>query len=328
MKTSYKQNAHNVLLMLLCLIGGLTTTGFASLATENKVYKHYSLHINLFSVNPNQTLDSYKWHGSSSYSVPYACGLSCYEQQRKFMVKVTGKNIKQRFIVNVEVTPNKRDSDTAADSFEVDFTDLKARSFELAKDEDGRVYMLNLTPGIKIIDNRPKRADDTSFKFSRWDFDSSMVIFNDSFYVGKTNNKGGPIAFVSYPGMAKVEFALEPFRGAKRLGTLKNGKIQIRSEDGQSLDIYGVKNGVHEMQLPGGPYKVWVRWQNLPGEAKFEIPPKEDWIRMVKAKFAEEGNTPPTDEELDKGYERIKHEKHLPLSSGVGPIKPADRIDK
>ncbi len=79
------------------------------------------------------------------------------------------------------------------------------------------------------------------------------------------------------------------------------------------------------MQLPGGPYQVWVRWQNLPEEA---IPTKEEWVRIVKAKFAEMGNTPPTDEELDKGYERIKHEKHLALSSGIGPIKPKDRIEK
>jgi len=155
-----------------------------------------------------------------------------------------------------------------------------------------------------------------------------MVIFNDSIYAGKIGCSGGPLAYVSYPGFAKVEFALEPFRGAKRLGTLKDGKIQIRSEDGQSLDIYGVKNGVHRIQLPGGPFEVWVRWQNLPEEAKFEVPPKEDWIRMVKAKFAEMGNTPPTDEELDKGYERTKHERHMPLSSGVGPIKQNDRIDE
>jgi hypothetical protein len=325
-----KQGRKNInstrLLMLLCLIGGLTTTSFASL--EDKVHKYYSLKTNIFSVNPTQTLDSYKWYGSSSASGNSSCGLACYDQQRNFRVNVSGKNIKQRFIVNVEVTPDKRDSATAADSFEVDFTDLKARSFELAKNEDGRIYMLNLTPGIKIVDNRPVRADDTSFNLSRWSFDNSMVIFNDSFYVGKTNNTGGPMAFVSYPGMAKVEFALEPFREAKRLGTLKDGRIQIRSEDGQSVDIYNVKNGKHDMQLPGGPYEVWVRWQNLPGESEFEIPPKDEWIRMVKAKFAEMGNTPPTDEELDKGYERVKHEKHLPLSSGVGPIKPSDRIDK
>ena len=325
MKTSYKQNIRNMgLLILLCLIGSLTTTCFASLATENKVYKHYSLDIDIFSVNPNQPLDSYRFHGSGSAGTGGAVGLA-YPGKR---VNITSTNKKGRFIVNVGIVPSEQNSDTEADSFEVDFTDMKARSFELAKNENGSVCVLNLTPGIKIIDNRPKRADDTSFKFSRWILSNSMVIFNDSMYVGKIGCSGGPLAYVSYPGLAKVEFALEPFREAKRLGTLKNGRIQIRSEDGQLLDIYGVKNGVHEIQLPGGPYEVWVRWQNLPGEAKFEIPTKEEWIRMVKAKFAEMGNTPPTDEELNKGYERIKHEKHLPLSGGVGPIKPADRIDK
>ena len=255
-------------------------------------------------------------------------GLGCHDDVRNFRINVTGKNRKGRFVVNVSIAPGKNDSATKEDSFEVDFTDLKARSFELVKNDDGRVYMLNLTPGIKIIDNRPKRADDTSFRFGRWTLIDSMVIFNDSVYAGKIGCSGGPLAYVSYPGFAKVEFALEPFRGAKRLGTLKDGKIQIRSEDGQSLDIYGVKNGVHQIELPGGPYEVWVRWQNLPGEAKFEVPPKEDWIRMAKARFAEMGNTPPTDEDLDRGYERTKHERHLPLSSGVGPIKQSDRIDE
>jgi hypothetical protein len=42
---------------------------------------------------------------------------------------------------------------------------------------------------------------------------------------------------------------------------------------------------------------------------------------MVRAGFAERGDTPPTDEELDKLYERIKYEKHIALKSGVGPIK-------
>ena len=324
MKTSYKLNILNMgLLMLFCLIGCLTTTSRASWITEDKVYKYYSLHIDLFSVDPNQPLDSYKFHGGGNCDVSGTVGLAYPGNQVNF----TSANRKGRFIVNVDIIPMKQNSNTEADSFEVDFTDLKARSFELAKNEDGRIYMLNLTPGVKTIDNRPKRADDTSFQFSRWILSDSMVIFNDSVYVGKLGCSGGPLAYVSYPGLAKVEFALEPFRGAKRFGTLGGGRIQIRSEDGQSLDIYGVKNGVHAIQLPGGPYEVWVRWQNLPGEAKFEIPSKEEWIRMVKAHFAEMGNTPPTDEELDKGYEKIKYEKHLPLSSGVGPIKSVDRVD-
>jgi hypothetical protein len=329
MKTTNKYNISKVKIILLFFsIIGLTTTCLASLSTEDKIYKHYTLDINFFSIDQRQPIDSYKWYGSGNTGSGGSVGLFCHDYARRFRINVSSKNRKGCFIANVSVVPDKNDYDTKEDSFEIDFTNLKPKSLELAKNDGGRVYMLNLTPSIKTVDNRPKRADDTSFEFSRWVLTDSMVIFNDSLYVGKIGCSGGPLAYVSYPGLAKVEFALEPFRGAKRLGTLKDGRIQIRSEDGQSLDIYGVKNGTHKMQLPGGPYEVWVRWQNLPGEAKFEIPSKEDWIRMVKDRFAEMGNTPPTDEELDKYYERIKHEKHLPLSSGVGPIKQIDRIEE
>jgi hypothetical protein len=307
---------------------GLTTVCLGSLSTEDKIHKYYTVDIHLFSMDPNQPLDSYEFNGGGSASGGGSVNLGGGGKSRYFRVNVVAKSRKGRFIANVDIVPGKNDTDTKEDSFEIDFTDLKPRSFELARDDDGRVYMLNLTPGIAIVDNRPKRADDTAFRFSRWSLHDSMVIFNDSVYAGKLGVAGGPLASVSYPGFAKVEFALEPFRGAKRLGTLKDGKIQIRSEDGQSLDIYGVKNGVHRIQLPGGPYEVWVRWQDLPGEAKFEVPAKEEWIRMVKARFAEMGNTPPTDEELDKLYERAKHQRVLPLSSGVGSIKQSDRIDE
>jgi hypothetical protein len=330
MKAINKHNVHKAKLILFVFaIIGLTTTCLASLSTEDKIHKYYAVDINLFSVDQTQPIESYRWHGSgSSYGSGGSVGLAGGGKSRYFRVNIAGKNIKGRFVVNVSIVPGKNDSTTKKDSFDIDFTDLKPRSFELAKDDDGRVYMLNLTPGIKIIDNRPKRADNTSFRFGIWSLIDSMVIFNDSVYAGKMGCSGGPLAYVRYPGFAKVEFALEPFRGAKRLGTLKDGKIQIRSEDGQSLDIYGVKNGVHQIELPGGPYEVWVRWQNLPEEAEIKVPPKEDWIRMVKARFAEMGNTPPTDEELDKGYERIKDEKHFPLKSGIGPIKKNDRIDE
>jgi hypothetical protein len=322
MKATNKHNVNKAKLILsVFAIISLSTACFASLSTEEKIHKYYAVDINFFSIDPTQPMASYRWNGAGNTGSGGRVGLGCRDNIRDFGIDVSGKNIKSRFVVNVSVTPGKNDSITKEDSFDVDFTDLKPRSFELAKNDDGRVYVLNLTPGIKIVDNRPKRADDTSFRFSRWTLIDSMVIFNDSVYAGKIGCSGGPLAYVSYPGFAEVEFALEPFRGAKRLGTLKDGKIQIRSEDGQSLDIYGVKNGIHEMELPGGPYEVWVRWQNLPEEAKFEVPAKEDWIRMAKARVAEMGNTPPTDEELDRAYERIKYEKHLPLSSGVGPIK-------
>ena len=327
MKATDKHNICSTTLMLSVLATvGLTTVCLGSLSIEDKIHKYYAVDINFFSIDLTKPMDSYRWNGGGNAGSGGTVGLGCGDEVRNFRIEVCGKNVKGRFVVSVSVTPGKNDSATKQDSFDIDFTDLKPRSFELAKNDDGRVYMLNLTPGIAVVDNRPKRADDTAFRFSRWSLHNSMVIFNDSVYAGKLGVSGGPLAYVSYPGFAKVEFALEPFRGAKRLGTLKDGKIQIRSEDGQSLEIYGVKNGVHQIELPGGPYEVWVRWQNLPGEARFEVPPKEEWIRMVKAGCAERGIPSPTDEELDKLYERAKHQKHLALSSGVTSIKRSDRI--
>ena len=329
MKATDKHNIRNATLMLSVLATvGLPTNCLGLWSTEDKIDKHYAVDIHLFSVDLTRPMDSYRSHGGANVgSGGSTFGFGCSDNVRHFRIKISGKNVKGRFVVNVSVAPDKRDSATKKDSFDVDFTDLQARSFELAKNEDGRVYMLNLTPGIAVVDNRPKRADSTAFKLSRWAFRNSVVVLNDSVYAGRLGLTGGPLAFVSYPGFAKVEFALEPFRGAKRMGTLKEGKIQIRSEDGQSLDIYGVKNGVHQIELPGGPYEVWVRWEDLPGEAKFEVPPKEEWARMVKAGCAERGIPTPTDEELDKLYDRAKHQKQMPLSCGVDSIKRSDRID-
>ncbi|MHC4118952.1 MAG: hypothetical protein ACYSWO_15765 [Planctomycetota bacterium] len=328
MKAIDKYGARNARLILLVLATvGPTAACLGSSSTEDSIHKYYAVDINFFSVDLARPMDSYRWHGGGNAGTGGTVGLGCSDDVRNFRIRVSGKNVEGRFVVTVSVTPGETDSATKEGLFDVDFTDLKAQSLELAKNDDGRVYMLNLTPGIAVVDNRPKRADDTSFRFSKWSLHDSMVIFNDSVYAGKLGVSGGPLAYVSYPGFAKVEFALIPFRGAKRLGTLKDGKIQIRSEDGQSLDIYGVKNGVHRIQLPGGPYEVWARWQDLPGKAEVEVPPKEEWIRMVKAHLLEKGEPPPAEEELDKLYERAKHQRSLPLSSGVRSIGQSDRID-
>ncbi|MBN2588907.1 MAG: hypothetical protein JXA96_03520 [Sedimentisphaerales bacterium] len=302
------------------IILGLTSVCMASLSTEDKIYKHYNVEINLFSFNPTEPIDSYQQHGSGNAGVGGKVSLGCPYDGKIFRVNIGGKNQNGHFIVNVSVEPSQNDSEIKEDSFEVDFTDLKPKGFELAKNDNVRVCMLSLVPSVKIIDNRPKRVDENSLGFSIWSLVDSMIIFNDSVYAGKMGCVGGPLAFLSYPGYAKVEFALVPFRDAKRLGTLKNGKIQIRAEDGQTLEIYGVKNGKNPIQLPGGPYEVWVRWQALPEQVQYDIPSKEDFTRMINERYAEMGDTPPTGEELDILYERAKHQMRNPLSHGVGPI--------
>ena len=300
---------------------------YAGSSTEDRIFKYYKVDINLFSIDPAQSLDTYIKHGGGSTGGGNV-GLGYCDSTRNFRVNTNVRKDQKRFLVSVGIVPGKNDSKTKKESYELDLTDLKPKSLELAILDNGRTCILNLTPSVEIIDNRPKRADDSAFEFSRWALQDSMVIFNDSVYAGQLGCTGGPLAYVSYPGYAKVEFALVPFQDAKLLGMLKDGRIQINSEDGQTLDIYGVKNGVHEIQLPGGPYEIWARWESLPpSEEEFKIPSKEEWIDMVKAKFSEMGNTPPSNQELDSSYEKLKYEKHIPLSSGVGPIRDVDRID-
>ncbi|HEG44091.1 MAG TPA: hypothetical protein ENH94_08590 [Phycisphaerales bacterium] len=314
MKTTDKIKITLTAIFIICAHHSLCTA-----SVSDRIYKHYEVDIEVHSLIPENTFETYKHHSSGYSGDGGSVTIGCWTETRAFRINTKSRNIKNRLIVEVKITPDNNDKITKENFYKVDLTDLKPQSIELAKDDDGRVYQLNLTPNINVVDNTPKRADETSFGFTQWAFNNSMVIFNDSSYVGKMNMSGGPQTFVSYPGLAKVVFSLKPFKNAKRLGTLKNGTIQIRNEDGQTLDIYFIKNGYSPgITLPRGPYEVWVRWENLPGEPEFKIPPKEEWIKMVKERFAEMGNTPPTDKELDEGYKRIKYEKHLPLSAGVG----------
>lgn len=331
MKTTKSNIGISILLIGTLLFISVGSICDASILTENKVYRQYEVAIHLFSMDPENPLDSYRKHGSGR-SEGGKMGTTCGDKKSHYEVWTSCKFNKGSFVVTVDVKPSKKNKnpDLYKETYELDCTNLQPKSLELAKGENGRVFRLNLVPSIEIIDNRPKRLDDSALAFdiTRWAMAGSMVIFNDSVYAGQLGCVGGPMAWVSYPGYAKVEFSLVPFRGAKPIGILKDGRIQIRNEDGQILDIYNVKNGTHRVELPGGPYEVWVRWENLPPADPVEIPPKEEWICMVRAKFAELGNTPPSDEELDAGYERIKHEKHTALSSGVGPIWKKDRISK
>ena len=205
---------------------------------------------------------------------------------------------------------------------------MEAEGLVIAANQDGRKYILNLTPSVQTVDNRPKRLDDTSFNLKRWSFNKSIVIFNDTLYAGQVNSDGGPLASVAYPGVGKVAFALEPFRDATPSGTLRKGRIQIRSESGQSLDIYGVKNGAHSIQVPGGPYQLWVRWTPFPEEKLGPVLSLEEWKQRVTITTIEKDAPAPTEEDIAKAYEKWKNSGGgKSLTTTVGPIAPKDRLD-
>jgi hypothetical protein len=177
------------------------------------------------------------------------------------------------------------------------------------------------------VDVTPKRADETAFEFNRWVFQGSIVVVNDRLYAGKISASGGYKAFVDIAGVGKFEFAMQPFRDAQLVGTLKGGQIHIESGDGTTIEIYDVKNGIHEIQLPGGPYAVWVRRSPSTMAVEYTIPPEKEWIERIKAHFAQIGQTSPSEEELHSKYEQFKSRgTPTTMASGIGPILEADKV--
>jgi hypothetical protein len=270
---------------------------------------------------------SYQAGSSASLSAGSAVSYPFADDGRSFRVSVRGRHQDGRFWAAIELDPKATDRRTAQRSFEVDLTDLKARQVELARNRDGRVYAMNLSPSIEVIDNRPQRLTEGSFGFTKWGFHGSIVVFNDSVYAGRMQVAGGPKAFVEYPGIARVEFALKPFRGAKPIGTLMNGRLHIQTDDWQSLEIFDVKNGYHNVTLPGGPYQVWARWTPVPEGKAIEMPSKEEWIRLAKRQIAEAGNTVPPPEDLEAWYENAKRRSLKAMVCGVSHFTSDERLD-
>jgi len=292
------------------------------------IVRHYEVKVELFSIQPDRVLDSYDSHGSGMAVPGSTVQLACGDESRNFSVRIQPRQKDNHLFADVIIMPSRSDTKTQGQTLEADLSALEPKAMKLASNEDGRIYMLNLTPGVKVMDVTPKRADETAFEFNRWVLQRSAVIVNDRLYAGRMGVEGGNKAYVDVSGVGKFEFALQPFRDAKLLGTLQNGQIHIESDDGTTIEIDDVKNGIHQIQLPGGPYAVWVRQSPSTRTENYTIPPEAEWVQQVKAHFARIGQTPPSDEELHRKYEQFKSQgPPVMMSCGVGTIPQADRIE-
>jgi hypothetical protein len=226
---------------------------------EDAFVRQYWADARIFSFRPGDELVSYRSSPSGDVEPNGTLILGGGDKQRHFNVRIIGKLKAHRFLVNVTVEPTEEDARTKAQEINYDLSDLDPRSLEIARDEDGRVYRLSLVPRI-LEKTAPKQFKATDLQFECWSFPSSPVIVNDQDYIGRLAMSGGPIAWCDIPGLAKVEFSLLHLKDALPLGTLENGVIDIAHENGTTLRISYVKNGVNPEVLAGGPYRVWVRW--------------------------------------------------------------------
>jgi hypothetical protein len=321
--------AKTICRLIPCMMGLVTLAPQASCyaAVPEGIVKHYEVKIELFSIQPDRVLDSYEWHGSGMAVPGSTVQLACKDESRNFSVRIQPCQEDNHLFADVTVIPGQSDTKTLGQTLEADLSTLEPKAINLGGNEDGRIYMLNLTPGVKVVDITPKRADETAFDFNRWVFQGSAVVVNDRLYAGKIGASGGYKAFMDISSVGKFEFALQPFRDAELLGTLQHGQIHIECDDGTTIEIYDVKNGVHEMQLPGGPYAIWVR-RSPSTQEKFTMPSEEQYSQRIKAHFARIGRTPPSDEELHRKYEQFKSlGPPVTMRYGVGTIPLADRVE-
>ena len=245
---------------MLAAVASLTSTLRGDEPRHDETYSlQYWADARVFSLVPGQEFATYRSFSGGGVGPNGTLTMGVGDKQRKFDVSIQAKLKSHRFLATVTIEPGKEDTVTKASEVSYDLSDLSARSLEIARGDDGRVYRLSLLPQI-IEKPKPKQFKAGELLLDYWSFPSSPVILNDEDYVGRLAMSSGPIAWCEIPGVAKVEFSLLHLKNAKASGTLENGVINIVHEDGTTLRISDVKNGVNRDVLSGGPYRVWVRW--------------------------------------------------------------------
>jgi len=249
---------------LLLLAGIVLISAYPALASETQKSRNvldYSLHVVLLSFRPGAGLEACRSYGRGTAGGNATVGHWVNDGNRSFGVTVECKMKSHRFWATVRIEPGESDTLTEAKVHELDLSEFRPQMIDMARDDDGRVYRLNLIPSVEVVAEAPKRFLARDQQLEHWSFPNCPIVFNDERYLGRISCSHGELAWLDIPGTALVEFSLLPFVGSEPWGVLLDGTIAISHPDGASVEINGVTNGVHQENLKGGPYQVWVRWK-------------------------------------------------------------------
>jgi len=223
---------------------------------EDTSIGHCIVDVAIFSLHPDKGISTYRSLGAGIASAGGECGFG----GGRFSVSIKSRLKSHQFLATVEVKPNAGETRIQPQELEYNLSDLRPRTLDIARDDDGRVYRLNLVPRMhEVAKVGPFRVKD--LRLEDWSFPSSPVVLDDQDYIGQLSMSSGALAWCDIPGVAKVEFSLLHLKDAEPLGRLHDGIVEIRHKSGTSLRITNVKNGIHRQSLDGGPYQVWVRWK-------------------------------------------------------------------
>jgi hypothetical protein len=227
-----------------------------SLQKETHVY---SVTTRIVSYLPGDIIASYNSPGSSNTGVGGTASVGVSIDGTNYRVTTTPKQRDGAPLIEVETSVGDQKSKVS----EYDFSDMKPRTVDLGVAKDGRRYHVNLTPQVWKSDFNPRSLADESDIFSTWQFREAPVIVNDANYVGRLGG-GGDIASFEISDIGSIEITLHEMEGWHPWGMLKDGVITIiRPEDRMGIEILNAQNGPSSapLTLPGGPYRVWVRWE-------------------------------------------------------------------
>jgi len=220
----------------------------------------YCVDVSVTSMNPDVGLTTFKDWGKLSGMKGSTLGTGVRNDSLDFKINIQVASQQGRFVAFVSVVPNEKDKKTKASQQKFDLTDLRAKSYEVARDDEGRVYQISLVPRI-VTYPLPRTFDPRAFHLEEMNFSNSPVILNDKEFLGTVGMGGAAVASIQMPGVGDVEFSLLHLKDAQPQGQLEKGVLTIHHEK-QVLVISNVTNGDRHQILEGGPFQVWVRWKS------------------------------------------------------------------
>ncbi len=317
-----------LLLSSLFAVAPLPSSNGIALAKEplaKTLASNYSLHVSLISFLPEKGLEACRSYGGGTASCNAIVGHWVKEGDRNFGVTVECKMKSQHFWATVRIEPSKSDKRTEARVQELDLSQFQPQMIDMAHNDDGRVFRLNLMPSVQVATPAPKRFRAPDLKLDDWSFPNCPIILNDERYLGRISLSHGQLAWLDIPGTALVEFSLIQFIDAQPWGVLNDGVVSISHPDGASLRIDRVKNGIHREMLRGGPYQIWVRW-NQPTHS---IEAHQELVKAQITKMRRQIEA--GDLRLPKGtVERLEEANASDgiclISNGLRPLRPDEKM--
>lgn len=288
------------------------------------VHRSYWVDAALFSLVPDEGTDTYRSYGTGGAEPSATLGLGVAGDTRSCRVKIEPKLKDHRFVISVTIERKPADAEAKARTVTLDLSDLRAQTVEIDRDDDGRVYRLNVTPRI-VEQPGPVQFTAADLRLESWTLPSSPVILNDQDYLGKISTSGGPLVWCDIPGLAKIELSLLRLKEAHAWGTLANGTIHISHPDGTALRISNVLNGFPPQTLEGGPYKVWVRWAEPSYSLDEQRRLLQDETAALKRRAAE-GDVSVPPEAIVRLEKSIQSDRPTLIAFGVRQVGPDEVV--